>query len=117
MEAMIHGFLIDPKRRTIKSVKFEDTPTDIYRLIDADCFDIARTDPTTIIFVDDNGLYTKNLFGFLHKGYHSPLCGKALVCGTNGGGETVDATTTMKYLMENVQFFVNDSSDAVYKES
>ena len=117
MSNLIKGFLIDPAKRKIRPVTFDNSSLDnIYKLIRAQCFDIATVsyDPRVTIFVDDNGVFFKNKFVFKHSGYAQPLCGYGLVTGTDESGETVDAPCTLDGLYEDVRFGVNQREDAAW---
>ena len=105
---LVHGYLIDPHRKTIKKVSFDnDDYQNIYPLIRAQCFDIARVAKDVIIFVDDNGWQFKNKYAFKHMGYPQWLCGYGLVMGEDTHGEIIDAPCTLEQLRMMVTFGEN----------
>jgi len=83
------AFLIDPKEQTVTEVETEGTNRDIYRLIDAELFDVVRlNDEGDCIYVDDGGLSRSNQSFFQMDSYSAPLAGKGLVLGCDCKGET-----------------------------
>ena len=98
------AFLIDPEEQTIIEVEHDDTLQNIYKHIDADCFDMLRiNNKNDVILVDDEGLYRKDHY-FRYKGAENPLAGKGLVLGTNHQGESTAPTITLEQLQDNVTF-------------
>lgn len=100
----MQAFLIDPFEETITEVEHNGNFREIYKFIDAQVFDIARIPYGDSIFVDDEGLYKSNQRFFLHTDYGQPLCGKALVLGTDDEGESTSPKITLEQLKERVQF-------------
>ena len=110
MTNKIKGFLIDPEKRTIRKCTFDNSSIEnIYKIIRAQCFDIATVsyNPRVTIFVDDNGFAFKNRDAFKHPGYPQWLCGYGLVTGTDEHGETVDAPCSLMELQSLVEFGEN----------
>lgn len=73
--------LIDPIAREIKEIEVGEERMGIdaiYKAIDCDCITQAIIDETTILVVDDEGLYDPKAM-FLFEGYMQPLANKALV--------------------------------------
>lgn len=109
-DAMTHRafktLLIDPFTQTITEVEYRGEYTQIYELIDAECFDVARINRNgDALFVDDEGLHREGQAFFMHKDYPQPLAGKALLLGCNlEDGETVAPTETLEELTANVSF-------------
>jgi len=74
------AYLIDPYEGSIEEVEYSGDYEDIYKLIDCPMFDCVRINRNgDTIYIDDMGLYKDNQEFFMVEGYHSPLCGKALV--------------------------------------
>lgn len=93
---MVRGILIDPENKTITEVQHDaDNYKDIYKLIDADCFDAVHLAKGDAIFVDDNGLYREPQHFFKWEGYHQPLAGKGLILGSDSEGETRSAKVSL----------------------
>lgn len=104
----MNAYLIDPFARTITTVEYSGDYKQIYDLIGADCFDLARINREgDAIFVDDEGLIrdTEQAF-FLHADYPNPLAGKGLVLGSDSEGESVAPHTTLDELKQKVSFGV-----------
>ena len=82
------AFLIDPEQQTISEVDYDGEHHSIYKLIDADLFDVVRLAGSDVIFVDDEGLMKNPQHFFKLDGLTSPLAGKGLVLGTDRHGES-----------------------------
>ena len=102
----LEGFLIDPLSQRIIKVPVKPGIDDIYRLIQADTFDVAYfNDNLDCVFIDDNGLLHEGPKQFFYiNGLHQPMAGRGLVLGTNGAGESVNPTVTREWLVENTGF-------------
>lgn len=100
------AILIDPFTRSITEVEYSGNYQQIYDLIDAECFDVARINKHGDgIFVDDEGLlHDKEQCFFLHEDYPMPLAGKGLVLGCDDEGESVSPHTTLDELRLKVTF-------------
>jgi len=105
------AFLIDPEFLTITEVDCDSSIQDIYRYIDADCFDCIRlNDENDTIYVDDNGLYTKHHF-WRYGDYSNPIAGKGLVLGADYEGEsTAPAVVTLESLKDTVVFITTEEA-------
>lgn len=97
------AYLIDPFERKVTEVEYSGQYQDIYKLIDAQTFDVARLRNGDSIFIDDEGLMKSNEF-FMHRGYYNPLAGKGLVLGTDEEGDSVSPSCTLDQLIEDVEF-------------
>lgn len=102
------AFLINPHDHTIEEVDYSGDYKQIYELIGAEIFDVARiNEHGDGIYVDDNGLFTHSDL-FQTAGYPHPLAGRGLVLGCDY--ETGDSTTPhvdFHWLRDNTKFFVN----------
>jgi hypothetical protein len=98
------AILIDPFEQTVKEVQYSGDFRDIYKLIEAECFDCARIKGRDGIFVDDEGLLNAPTHFFEHSEYHSPLAGKGLIVGCDEEGESADCQTTLDEVKAKVTF-------------
>jgi hypothetical protein len=98
------AILIDPFEQTVKEVQYSGDFNQIYDLIEAETFDVARISRGDGIFVDDEGLLNAPTHFFEHSEYHSPLAGKGLIVGCDEGGESVDCKTTLDEVKAKVTF-------------
>lgn len=99
------AYLIDPYEWTIKQVDYSGDYEDIYKLIDChtfDCVGLAGFGDT--IYIDDEGLYKEDQEFFMVQGFPSPLCGKALVLGTDKHGNSISPKTSLTKLKSMVTF-------------
>lgn len=98
------AMLIDPNARKMTEVKYSGDYRDIYKLIGADTFDVARiNDEGDGIYIDDNGLENPvyNFIGI--KGYPQPLAGKGLLLGCDvETGKSKEASVSKEWLKANV---------------
>lgn len=99
-------FLIDPFKREVTEVHFAGDYKQIYPLIDADCFDIARINKHGDgICVDDEGLYVEEQAFFYFTDYPQPLAGKGLVLGCRASdGETIAPTISLEELRSKIEW-------------
>lgn len=102
----MRAFLIDPFKQTVEQITYSGDFHQIYQLIDADTFDVARLNANGDgIYVDDDGLYKEFQAFFLHKNYQQPLAGKGLVLGCNiDTGDSADASMTLDELRESIRW-------------
>lgn len=98
------AILINPFDQSIKEVDYTGDFRQIYTLIDASVFDVARISRRDGIFVDDNGLFNASHF-FEHADYHSPLAGKGLIVGCDEQGESVDCETSVEEVKSKIKFY------------
>lgn len=98
------AILIDPFEQSVKEVEYSGDFRDIYKLIDAECFDCARIRRGDGIFVDDEGLLKSPTHFFEHSDYPSPLAGKGLIVGCDEQGESVDCKTSLDEVKAKVTF-------------
>lgn len=101
------GFLIDPEARAITEVDYDGDYKSIYKLIDAEGFDMVRLNEVgDAIFVDDIGLMTDKPF-FKFSNYPNPLAGKGLVLGCDVHGESISPQQVTLEDLENQVTFIS----------
>lgn len=100
----MNAYLIDPFTQTITQVEHSGNYRQIYDLIDAEGFDLARiNEHGDAIYVDDEGLLHEKAQAFFHhKNYPQPLAGKGLVLGCDDEGESVAPTVTLADLERDI---------------
>jgi hypothetical protein len=113
-DKMIHGYLINPKDKTIHRVSIPDTDENhlasMYALLDCGCVDVVRLADNVDCWVDDEGLLKPEQHYFaINSGdevqpFWQSLCGKALIFSALGGA-TVSATIRAATLLRRVRFF------------
>ena len=98
------AILINPFEQSVTEVEYSGDFRDIYKLIDAQCFDCARISRMDGIFVDDEGLLNAPTHFFEHSEYPSPLAGKGLIVGCDNRGESQSCQTTVEEVKAKVTF-------------
>jgi hypothetical protein len=99
--------LIDPTNRSIMYVEYDGNYQSIYKLIDAQCFDVVRIDKGDTIFVDDEGLINgKGMRAgfFVYGNYPQPLAGKGLVLGVDDEGDSVSCANSLAFFENNISW-------------
>jgi hypothetical protein len=96
------AFLINPFDKTVSEVDYSGDYKDIYKLINAELFDVVYIDGNNAIYVDDEGLF-KNEQAFFQVGY-AMLAGYGLVLGTDDEGESISPAISLKDLAKKVTF-------------
>lgn len=99
------GYLISPLDGTVQRVTVRNYK-DIYKWIDADCFDVARFAANGDgCFVDDNGLLVSRPPDdfFTLPDYPQPLAGKGLVLGVDDAGESISPKTDWLEFVQQVR--------------
>lgn len=100
----MQAYLIDPDALTITPVEYSGDYTQIYRLIEADLFDVVTTPEGMSIYVDDEGLFNSTGFFAWHD-LPVPLAGKALVLGpVDEDGYTTACPLSIDELWDKVFF-------------
>lgn len=100
------AILIDPFTQTISEVDYDGNYKNIYKLIGANCFDLAHLGQGDAIFVDDEGLINGTRALFKHDDYDSVLAGKGLILGSDNRGESVSCKATLEETKNKVRFVV-----------
>jgi hypothetical protein len=96
------AFLINPFDKTVSEVDYSGDYQDIYKLIDAELFEVVYIDGNNAIYVDEEGLF-KNEQAFFQVGY-AMLAGRGLVLGTDDEGESISPAISLKDLAKKVTF-------------
>lgn len=93
------AILINPQDKTVTEVDYSGEYKQIYKLIDAMCFDAVRINGSETIYVDDEGLINNKgeTVGFFYvKGQHPiALAGKGLVLATDSRGKSIATSFTV----------------------
>jgi hypothetical protein len=101
------AILVDPHRQTVEPVSYSGDWHEIYRLIDAETFDVARiNDDGEGFFVDDNGNFRDGQAYFHCQGYLHPIAGKALLMGVDRRGDSVAPKITVEELRKRVRWLM-----------
>lgn len=98
------AYLIDPYEQSVSEVEYNGDYNQIYKLIDATTFDVARIADGDSIYIDDDGLSKDWQEFFMHEDYGNPLAGKGLVLGCNDEGDSTEPACTLEQLREQVSF-------------
>lgn len=104
------ALLINPFDQTITEVDYSGDYRNIYEHIGAGTFDVVRLPghdlpcESDALFVDDEGLFKEDKRFFRVEGYYQPLCGKALVLGTDDEGRSVEPCISIEALTKLVTF-------------
>lgn len=99
------AILIDPHSQTVQSVEWNGHYQHIYKLIDCECYDVARINKHGDgVFVDDEGLFKEEQAFFLVDGYPQPLAGKGLVLGVDTEGESVEPKVTLERIADTIRW-------------
>lgn len=98
------AILIDVNEQSVTEIYLVPDLDAMYNAIQCDCFTTAEIDENNDVFVDDNGLFTKDKF-FNFDGAHQPFAGNGLILGINHEtGESVDTTLTLEEVRARVTF-------------
>jgi hypothetical protein len=99
------AYLIDPYETKVTEVEYSGNYEDIYKLIDCRTFDcVGFRGFKDTIYIDDEGLYKEDKQFFMVDGFPTPLCGKALVLGTDEEGDSISPKTSLTKLKSMVDF-------------
>lgn len=104
------GVLVDPYLETIKNVEVADW-RDISKLLQCDIFCSGGYDEGgDAIYVNDEGLYTEDMFVYMPDVYPYPYAGRVLFLGINpDNGESQDAWLDDVDVMDmNYKFMTRD---------
>jgi len=101
----IKAIRIDTANRRFHEVELEQDDTKaICDFVGCSLFDVVRLEHRDVIFVDDEGLLSarKDSTFFTLNMYGGILVGNGLLLGTGDNGESIDPTTTIEWLEDNV---------------
>jgi hypothetical protein len=98
------AILINVNEQTIKQIFITDSIDAIHNAVECECFTVAEINETNDVFVDDNGLSTKDKF-FNFEGAHQPFAGNGLILGIDHEtGESIDTTLNIEEVRAKVTF-------------
>lgn len=104
----MQAILIDPFRRNISYVDISENNSmqDFYRHLHCDICEVAAyiNNENDCLLVDEEGLFKETQEFFVWTGMNNPLAGYGLITGTDGDGNTVAPTITIKEVEEKVIF-------------
>lgn len=110
----IKGLLIDPEAKTVTEVEHDKSVQQIYELIGARPFHVLELSDRETLYYDDEFLLrdkAKEESGqayFALVGpdfvYPSPIAGKALILGTDRGGDSTDTKLKADAVLQNLRF-------------
>lgn len=101
----MNAYLIDPFAQTVTQVEYSGDYQHIYKLIDADTFDVVYFNRKNDgVFVDDEGLFKPEQAFFKIAGIPNPLAGKALVLGCDDEGDSVAPSASFEDVQSLVSF-------------
>ena len=99
---------INVATQTVEEVTIGNDYKEIYSLIGNDCrlFCCPVEFPNgDTLYADDEALLNENLEGcFLLEGFSYPICGNAIILGTDGEGESESAKTTVEEILQQIIF-------------
>jgi len=86
--------LIDPYAKTVSDVQLPEVDFEVlYKLLECDLIQQVSIMKNLVMLCDDEGLFKpveKQRF-FTIEGFAQPICGKAVLVGTDGQGEYMDS--------------------------
>ena len=110
------GILIDPHEEEISEVEVGDGIHEIYRVIDANLFDIATLNEEDTMYIDDEGLLKENrYFSFpVQVGGRRNFAGKALILSYNNEGDTFSTRLTVNDVEKRIKWLPEDHVEEPY---
>jgi hypothetical protein len=97
------GILIDPEKKELSYVEYDGNYKSIYKLIEANLFDIVYLTDTETVFVDEEGLLNNPRYFFTYEGFQ-PLAGKGLILGTNDEGDSISTSLKIEDIKDKIEF-------------
>lgn len=110
------GVLVDPYLKTIKNVEIGDW-RDIRKVLQCDIFCSGGYDEGgDAIYVNDEGLYTEDMFWYAPEIYPEPYAGRVLFLGINrANGESKDAWLDAEDVMDiDHKFMTREDLEEMY---
>ena len=92
---MIHGLLIDPFEQTVTEVELSEDSTfaDAKKHMQLDGpLDVVTLSDDTMVIIDDEALYKKDMRYFKLTEFHTPLANRAIVVGYDEEGATISGS-------------------------
>ena len=111
------AYLINPEQLSIEEIDYLGSSDEIYELLDATFFDVIRINEAgDVVYIDDEGLYTKEYY-WTYGDYLHPIAGNGLLLGTDiTTGETIEPQVIDRSdLMTNVRFISYETALAMAK--
>ena len=113
------GILIDPHKEEISEVEVGDGIHEIYRVIDANLFDIATLSEDDVMYIDDEGLLKENRYFMCHSfpvllGGQRNFAGKALILGYNNEGDSFSTQLTVNDVEKRIKWLPEDHVEEPY---
>ena len=98
------AILIDVNQQIVKEIYISDSIDAIHDAVECECFTVAQVNENNDVFVDDNGLFTKDKF-FNFEGAHQPFAGNGLILGIDHEtGESINTTLSIEEVKAKVTF-------------
>lgn len=107
------AYIINTLERTITETEYTGSLQEIYKAIEADCFDSVRLPNRDYIFVSDTGLLddTSTRLGMFEvEGYPQPLAGHGYVIGCDRYGENAPVKTSLEDMRKIITFLSADEA-------
>jgi len=109
------AILIDVNEQSVKEIYLVADLDSMYNAIECDCFTTAEINENNDVFVDDNGLFTKDKF-FNYEGAHQPFAGNGLILGIDHEtGESIDTNLTIEEVKAKVTFLTISQVRQMFK--
>jgi hypothetical protein len=115
---MKKALLIDVVAQSITEVQVGNY-TDIYKHIGngCECFCVpVNFENGDSIYVDDEGLLKEVKGGFYMMDWYYPLCGNAIILGTDEEGESVDYKSDLEQIRKEI-IFISDEYAKAWQEN
>jgi hypothetical protein len=102
----VKGILVDPVAKSVGYIEREGgfSLEELHRLIGAEALDFFHPFGRTETVVVDDGGVRKGLTPFRIEGYDSPVYGRAVIFGRDGGGGERSTSLTVEEVHEVVEF-------------
>ncbi len=111
----MRGILINPHKEEISEIEVGDGIHEIYRVIDANLFEIVRLTTNDALYVDEEGLLKENRY-FSIPDYlwtRRNIAGKALILSYNDEGDTFSTQITVNSVEAVVRWLPEDHVEKV----
>ena len=105
----MRAILINSYTQKVTEIELgEDTLVELQRHVSG-YIEVATDLPNgDTIFVDEEGLMKGPTNFFTYRGAHQPFAGNGVVVGIDKGGNTAAAKTSLKTVLENVNFLTRE---------
>ena len=112
---MISGLLIDPFEQTVTEVELSEDSTfaDAKKHMQLDGpLDVVTLSDDTMVIIDDEALYKKDMRYFKLTEFHTPLANRAIVVGYDEEGATISGS----YNADTIEWMPEDHIEEPYME-